>query len=210
MNNKKAFFYDFETLGQNTKQCAVLCCAGIVVDSKTFLEKEWQFDELYEQAKVVNFDIDEQTEPFGYDWTIEEDTMKWWKSQVSAAVYGRIFETHDRVSVREFVNWLNSFPDVNYNRIDKWMSRGQGFDLDIAQRLIRCCDEEPNKHIPWWDTRDTRSFIEGLSYGTNLRNNFIPHDNYAGLPDNPDLHDPITDIVVDVLRIQYLIRNLYI
>jgi hypothetical protein len=208
-NNKIAFFYDFETLGQDMNNCVVLCCAGIAIDSKTFLEKEWQFDELYEKAKIIHFDCLEQKNEYG--WQIEQGTCDWWENSVSKEVRKTIFKNADkRKSVKEFLPWLNSFDDINYGRVDKWMSRGQGFDMKIAHRLIAVSDTDINKHMPWWDTRDTRSFIEGLSYGTDISNKFIPTDNYAGLPDNPDLHDPITDIVVDVLRIQYLIRTLYI
>jgi hypothetical protein len=56
---------------------------------------------------------------------------------------------------------------------------------------------------PWWNVRDTRSFIEGLSFGSDLKNNFMPPELEGR---KLDIHDPRVDIAIDVLRIQTLVR----
>ena len=61
--------------------------------------------------------------------------------------------------------------------------------------------DEPYK---WWDIRDTISFIEGLSYGADIKNNFIPDD----LKEAFVAHDPRHDVAMDVMRMQTLIEAL--
>ena len=57
---------------------------------------------------------------------------------------------------------------------------------------------------PWWVTRDTRSTIDGMAWGEDINNKFIPE----GLEEKFIAHDPAHDIVMDVMRIQYLSRIL--
>ena len=197
-----AFFFDFETLGQNTSTCPVLCCAGMVIDLNSFATKEWTFDELYEKSKLVNFNVEDQVKNHGK--VIEKSTLEWWEKSVKKDVRLKIFNPKEKESITKFCEWLNTFDEINHNKINTFFSRGQAFDLEIANSLIEISGHEATKYIPWWSARDTRSFIEGATFGSGLKNNFIPKD-YAGIPDKPDLHDPITDIVVDVLRFQYIL-----
>jgi hypothetical protein len=64
--------------------------------------------------------------------------------------------------------------------------------------------KESNKVNPmhWGSIRDTRSFIDGLAYGSKLNNKFIPE----GLQSKFVEHDPCHDIVMDVMRMQTLIQ----
>jgi len=50
--------------------------------------------------------------------------------------------------------------------------------------------------------RDTRSVIEGLSWGEGISDVFIPE----GLDDGFKAHNPCHDIAMDVMRIQQLAR----
>lgn len=53
----------------------------------------------------------------------------------------------------------------------------------------------------FWEIRDSISTIDGLSWGTKLRNNFIPEgcEGYKK-------HDPRHDVALDVMRIQSLVQ----
>jgi len=61
-----------------------------------------------------------------------------------------------------------------------------------------------DKEIPFGFSkfRDTRSLIDGLSWGSGLKNWFIPDD----FQDKFIAHDPCHDVAMDVTRIQYLVR----
>jgi len=208
MKSNKTFFYDFETLGKDPRVSPVLCCAGVEVDLSEMHDREFTFDELCEKSKVINFDVQEQINHRARK--IDKSTLTWWENTVKPEVRKKIFDQSNAFSVSNFAEWLEGFEGVNYNKIKTFFSRGQGFDSDIAMILLEESKVDATKYIPWWACRDTRSFIEGMSYSSGLRNGFIPTNNYCGIPDDPDLHDPIVDIVIDVLRIQFLIRNLYI
>jgi len=54
----------------------------------------------------------------------------------------------------------------------------------------------------WRIIRDTRSMIEGMSYGMDIKNDFMP----SALESKFVKHDPRHDIVMDVMRMQLLAR----
>ena len=80
-------------------------------------------------------------------------------------------------------------------------TRGNTFDPIITETMCKIMNK-PSPY-PWWSIRDTRSMIDGLSYGSNISNSFVP--------DSVDwkdvvVHDPRYDIALDVLRLQVLIQ----
>ena len=80
-------------------------------------------------------------------------------------------------------------------------TRGNTFD-PIYLRTILDATGDTDPFTQWWAIRDTRSFIEGMLYGSGIKNTFIPD----GLKEKFVGHDPKHDVVMDVMRMQFLAR----
>ena len=190
--------YDFETLGQNALDVAVVNVAGIEYDETRFKDNPYTYQELVDMAKFKKFDIKEQVEKFGRK--IEKGGLEWWKSQ-KPEVLKQIEPTPNDVSIKELHSFL--FDELNYDNAKKVWTRGNSFDPVIMRTIFQTLGQPHEKN--WWAIRDTRSFIEGFTYGTKIFHAFVPDE----LKDEHITHDPIHDVAMDVYRMQYLIRTMY-
>ena len=100
-------------------------------------------------------------------------------------------------------NLVDIFFD-NYVKDDLVFTRGNTFDPVITEAVLSVIDKDFTAH-PFWVIRYTRSYIEGMAYGSNINNSFIP-EGVNNIEDQ--LHDPRVDIALDVLRIQALAKAL--
>lgn len=189
--------YDFETLSKNPENCVVLCVAALSFDEDRYISDPYTFSELVSNANMIKFDVEEQVRL--YKRKIEGDTLEWWNSQNDDA--RRILKPSPKdrrlSDIFTFFDYV-----VAGKQLDRVFTRGNTFDPIILQSI---CKNHFNLQRPydWWLDRDTRSFIEGLSYGSGLKNDFFPetvsHTEFIH-------HNPIHDISLDVMRMQLLVR----
>jgi hypothetical protein len=203
----KCIAYDFETLGtgqsvearaKKQQRPAVVNVAFIEYDDTRFTSDPYEYDDLLEKVVFIKFDVADQVKNYGR--TIERDTLQWWNTLPPEAKK-QIKVMPNDVSIREINNILSKHFDID--KVKKIYSRGR-FDHNFLESL--CIDiGEPNP-FPFWVEKDIRSFIEGLSFGTTLKNDFIPSEE---LKKKFIKHNPVHDVAMDIMRMQTLIRELF-
>jgi hypothetical protein len=183
--------YDFETLGLDTTNCPILSLALFSFDTA----KQYTLDSILPEVKFFKFSVADQVE--NYNRQINKNTLDWWKSQPKELQDSQLKPSKNDLPLSALYDIMKD----NIGEKDIVFTRGNTFDPMITTSMMKVLGKpEP---YPWWNVRDTRSFLEGLSYGSDLKNNFIPPE-LEGI--KLDLHDPRTDIAIDVLRIQTLVR----
>lgn len=184
----KCMIYDYETLGKDVRTCPVLSIA-----TYTFtLGKPKSIDEILAGCQFYKFSVEDQVKNYGKK--IEKDTLEWWGTQPK-----ELQESQLKPSEKDLP--FTALYDIMTANVDIFFTRGNTFDPMITQYAMEALKRiDP---IPYWKVRDTRSYIEGLSYGSGLKNNFIPPEVEGK---NLPLHDPRVDIALDVIRIQSLIQ----
>lgn len=189
--------YDFETLSQNAINGVVINMAALQFEQERFTSYEpYTFEELVEEAQFVKFDVQEQVEKYGRK--IEKGTLDWWKKQSKEAQ-----KQLKPSELDESINMLYDFMvyDMKYEFADAVWTRGNSFDPVLLDSILIATNKPKFKN--WWAIRDTRSFLDGLLFGSNIKNNFMPE----GIGEVV-LHDPRYDIALDVYRMQTVIREL--
>ena len=188
--------FDFETLSQNPQNGAVLSMAMLNFTAHRFttLGEPYTYEELLANTHYIKFDIKDQVKSWGRK--IEKGTVEWWGKQSK--------EAQDAIKPlptdRSIADLYNFFVVKRATNIDKVYSRRNTFDPVFMSSLMKSTgNPEPYN---WWQIRDTVSYIDGLSHGIDLKDNFIPE----GLESKFVAHDPRHDITMDVMRIQTLVR----
>jgi hypothetical protein len=189
--------YDFETLSQEPADGVAVCLAWLVYDEKRLSDNPYTYEELLDLTEFVKFNVEEQVEI--YNRQIQSDTLNWWKSQPAEA-RSVLTPSEDDVSITELPKLLRN--KIPFSDLKKAYTRGNTFDPIMLRSLYKNVGEEDP--TAWWIIRDTRSMIEGMSFGIKLKNNFIPE----GLEDKFVAHDARHDIVMDVMRMQTLAQAL--
>ena len=187
--------YDFETLSQNAFTGAVINIAALQFDPARFIDRPYEFEELVEECQFIKFDVHEQVMKYGRK--VEQSTIDWWKQQSKEAQRQLIPSPADQ-SIDVLYDFM--VRDLDYENMKAVWTRGNSFDPVLLDSILIATNKPKFKN--WWAIRDTRSFLDGLLYGSNIKNNFIPD----GL--NVVLHDPRYDISLDVYRMQTVIREL--
>lgn len=187
----KCTIYDYETLGTDVTNCPILSLALFSFDTN----KQYTLESILPQVKFFKFSVANQVTNYGR--VINKDTLDWWKSQPKELQDSQLKPLIDDLP-------LSALYDImvdNVGQKDTVFTRGNTFDPMITTSMMKVLGKpEP---YPWWNVRDTRSFIEGLSFGSDIKNNFMPPELEGK---TLDLHDPRVDIALDVLRIQTLVR----
>jgi len=189
----KSLIYDFETLGTNHAESAVVSLAALVFDSSYFKEG-YTYDELLDTVVTVKFDVADQVRNYGKK--IDPDTLKWWGEQ-SAEAQKQLKPSTDDMSIGNLKSWITSV--ANPDTIDRVYTRGNTFD---PMFLATICGGDPYPH---WKLRDTRSVIEGMMlFNTSMKNGFM----VPGLEDKFVPHDAKHDVAMDVMRMQFLMQEM--
>lgn len=188
--------FDFETLSLDRVHGVVLSFALVTFSEKDFIDNPYQYDDVVARAKMIKFNVEEQVKEFGRK--IDKDTLNWWYEQ-GAEAKKQLKPSDNDVSISELKDFFLTHVDVSKTK--KIFSRGNTFDPILLDYIV--LQQNGIKQLyPHWCIRDTRSYIEGLSFGTDLKNGFIPE----GLENKAVLHDPRHDVALDVIRMQTLIR----
>ena len=191
----QSIIYDYETLGKHPQSNAVVALAICAFSLDECRKGTYTFDGLYEETNLLLFDIEEQIVKYGR--TIDIDTLNWWETDVSEAVRKKCFAKNGRVSIEQVPKTFKQYTQSNPDFI---FSRGNTFDPPFTGGIMDTLGLPPA--YPFWKDRDTRSFLDAYLWDTDIGNSFIPE----GLGDK-DLHDPETDIIIDILRIQTVLSN---
>ena len=189
----KCGIYDYETLGQDVATLPVVSLATLEFDTDRFVDQPYSYSELLQAAKYYKFDVADQVKNYGKK--IEKDTMAWWQEQDKAVLDAQLAPKPDDMPIDVIHTALASFLDK-----DAIYTRRNTFDPMITVQIMK----DIGKPMPyaWWSIRDSLSTIEGMSWGSGLKNNFIPE----GLEDKAKKHDPIHDIALDVMRMQTIVQ----
>ena len=185
--------YDFETLSQDQANGVVTSFAMLTFSESRYTTKPYTFEELVSSCKYIKFSVVDQVENFGRK--VSKDTVQWWSEQGEEAKK-QIAPSDQDVSISEFYKWITS--NVECGKIKKSYTRGNTFDPMFLQSLMKQTGNPEPFH--WRTVRDTRSTIEGMSFGMNLDNGFMP----GALEDKFIKHNPCHDIALDVMRMQLL------
>lgn len=194
----KAIIYDYETLSSEAAEAPILALSIYRFESDRFITNPYTLEEIIDGAGFYKFDIAEQIKKFGRK--ISQDTLEWWGKQDKEVKEQILNPKSDDISVTELRNIFESY----YQKDDLAFTRGNTFDPIITHHLLKAMGMDPNFHH-FAAIRDTRSYIEGMSYGSGLSNSFTPPE-LEGKTINK--HDPRVDIALDILRIQAIARSL--
>jgi len=185
--------YDFETLGQDQKKSVVVSFAIIAFSEKRYLYEPYTYEELVDSCKYIKFDVEDQVVNFGRK--INKETVDWWNSQGDEAKKQIRPSPEDRSIYELYELLINS---CECPKIKKSYTRGNTFDPMFLQYLMDDTGHQDPFH--WRTVRDTRSMIEGMSFGMDLDNGFTPGD----IASKFVKHDPRHDVAMDVMRMQLL------
>ena len=193
MNN--CMIYDFETLGQDVLNCPALSLAAYSFDTERFISDPYTLDEVVEDSLYMKLDVTEQVKKYGR--VIEKDTVDWWSKQSKAAQVSQLRPLPNDLSIDKISDALAGI----YENKSNVYTRGNTFDPVLLDMICKITGTK--SPYPWWSIRDMRSMIDGLSFGSNISNSFMPDsvDSKAVV-----LHDPRYDIALDVLRYQTLVQ----
>lgn len=186
--------FDFETLSTDPADGAALSLAMLNFYPGRFTTMPYTYAMLLEKTQFIKFDVADQAKNYGRK--IQKDTLEWWGKQ-NAEAQKQIQPSSDDKSIKD----LYAFFAVNKaTNLKKVFTRRNTFDPIFMNSLMKAT-KNPSPY-DWWLVRDTISYIEGLSHGVDMRNDFIPD----GLEALFVKHDPRHDIVMDVMRMQTLVR----
>lgn len=189
--------FDFETLSQDPNDGVVLSLAMLTFDAKVFVsDSPYTFEQLCGIAKRIKFKVKEQVDV--YHRKIDRQTLDWWASLPPEVFESEVKPSNDDVSIANLSEWM--YNNVNIKSIKTAFTRGKEFDLRFLESICGVIKQECP--VRWQIHRDTRSFIDGMTIGSSLKSDFMP----PNVGDKFLKHDPIHDIVIDVMRMQYLIR----
>jgi len=192
----KAIIYDYETLSNVPAEAPVVAMSIFRFDSDRFTTNPYTLEEIVNEASFYKFDAAEQIKELGR--VMNQETLNWWMEQDKEVRAAMIDPKPTDISIRKL-------PEIfagHYQKDDLVFTRGNTFDPIITDFMLKAMGANPNIHH-FAAIRDTRSYIEGMSYGSDLKNSFTPPE-LEGKSINK--HDPRVDIALDVLRIQTLAK----
>jgi len=191
-----SLIYDFETLCIDPSEAVAICLATLIFDQDRFTSNPYEYEELVDMCDFIKFDVQEQVEKYGLK--ISKNTLAWWSEQGEAANKWLKPNKID-VSIDKLYGFLE---DIGAEKCELIYTRGNTFDPIVMKSLLdKCGKTDPT---PWWGLRDVRSQFDGMSYGHNISNKFMPE----GLESKFVAHDPRHDIAMDVMRFQTLAKVL--
>lgn len=191
------YIFDFETLSTDRVNGAIVSMAILEFDTYRFNTEPYEYLQLVNNTGFIKFNVEDQVKNHGRK--IDPDTLKWWGEQ-SAEARAQLKPSENDKLLSECIPFINDY--IGSTKVDKVFSRGNTFDPIILDYI----GVQFNQVIPWghWAMRDTRSIIDGMAWGSDVKNSFIPDE----LQPLFVAHDPAHDIAMDVMRMQFLSRAL--
>ena len=194
----ECLIYDYETLAQDAFKGVVINIAALDFTESRYLTNPYTWEELLDTVSILKFDVEEQVEH--YNRRIERSTIEWWKRQ-SKEAQKWLKPSPGDVSIDQLKAFLIDKYDMPKKK--KIFTRGNNFDPVLTDSIFRDINYKDN--TPWWTIRDTRSYLEAMLYGSDIRDTFVPDE----LESVFIKHDPAHDVAMDVYRMQYVIRVIH-
>lgn len=194
---------DFETMGTNVNDCAVIDCSYFVFDTDKMVSDKPYTTRTIAEIKKAKLSIREQADK--YEWKVYSDTIKFWELQ-PPEIQKKIHPSKTDKTVADFTDEFLSYL-IDSGKIDYWWSRSNSFDPPILWRLFDSQNKglHLKEHLPHWKLRDTRTYIDAKLDFPKV-NGFIPVQDEDFWNKIFQLHDSSWDILADILRIQTIIR----
>lgn len=202
MKHNYHLIIDFETLGQDAHECAVIDCSAMIFDWERFSQDPYTTESIVE-TKRFKLSVLDQVKNYG--WKVEKNTVQFWEEQ-SPEVRAKIIPKKDDLTVKEFVKQFQQLlmesPKINY-----WWSRSNTFDPIILYRIFTAEDKllHLNEYLKYWRVRDTRTYIDA-KLDFPKENGFVPISDKNKWDRVFKQHDSSWDILADVLRFQQIYR----
>ncbi len=197
MNN---LIFDFETMGQDPSNCAVVDVSVMTFDWDRMLS-----DNPYTVSDInltTRFKISVVDQAKNYGFKVENDVIDFWSKQ-SKEVRSNVAPKKDDLTVADFTNQFHSFL-IDSAPIAHWWSRSNTFDPVILQRLFDSQDKGKHlgEYLKYYLIRDTRTWIDA-KLNFPKKNGFVLDEWKAVFA----AHDSRWDILIDVLRMQLIART---
>lgn len=195
---------DFETMGQNESNCAVVDCAALFFEWSRFVsDTPYTFDELLSKTRRFKLNVKEQV--VDHQYVVEPETVKFWQS-TDPDTRARISPKKDDISVKQFCNQFIEMVATN-KKVDYWWSRSNNFDPPIMYRLMRNAGKyhDFNQYVMFQRLRDARTFIDA-KFDFETPNGFVPVSDEEYWTKTFKPHNSEHDVVADVLRLQAITR----
>lgn len=195
---------DFETMGQNESNCAVVDCAALFFEWKRFTsDKPYTFEELL--SKTHRFKLNVKQQVVDYNYVVEPETVQFWQT-TDPDTRSRIAPKKDDLGIDQFTTQFIEML-ANNKKIDYWWSRSNNFDPPIIWRLMRASKRyhDFNQYVMFHRLRDVRTFIDA-KFDFETVNGFIPIADEQYWNETFKPHNSQHDVVADILRLQAITR----
>lgn len=198
----KHCFIDCETLGQPVHNCAVIDFSFFIADAERFISQPYTMKDI---KSVKKFKLSVKDQVDNYDWMVYKDTLDFWQSLPHEA-RKNIAPKENDLTVKQFIDELISFMNDN-GKIDYWWSRSNTFDPVILSRIFDAVQKQDafKLYFPHWKVRDIRTFIDA-KLDFPKKNGFVPVNDELLWKETFVEHDSSWDVLVDVLRMQKIVR----
>lgn len=195
-------FLDFETLGRNVYNSAIIDCSAVIVDTDRMLTDPYNLDSL---SLIKRFKLSVKNQVDKYDWVVYKDTVQFWET-VSDAAKKHIAPKKSDLTVEEFTAQFVAFLDAS-PKVDYWWTRSNTFDPVLLWRIFDSVNGyyTLNERLPYWRIRDMRTYIDA-KLDFPKKNGFVPIKDEALWTKSFVEHDSSWDVLADVLRMQAIIR----
>jgi hypothetical protein len=193
----KHMIFDFETMGTEPIDCAVVDISAFVFDWDRFETRPYTLKDV-QNVKRWKLSVKDQVE--NYNYKVENSVIEFWQQQ-DKEVRDKVKPQPTDLTVKEFVNEFHDF--IIDSNIKYWWSRSNAFDPVILTRLFDSQGKKQHlyEYCKYYLVRDTRTWIDA-------KLNF-PKKNGFTIPEWDEAfkaHDSSWDILIDVLRMQLIHR----
>ena len=187
--------FDFETLHNDPLERGVVLSLALLTFNRGYVMRgKYNYDDLLKKVQYIKFDVTEQIKK--YKRKVDPDTVRWWGQQSAEVQKSQVKPSKDDVSITTVYQWW--VENVNRQNLRVIYTRNNAFDPGFLSSILKDSGHDlPYDH---WFIRDTKSTIDGMTWGSRFDDKFIPE----GLDDKFKAHDPRHDIAMDIMRLQYL------
>lgn len=195
---------DFETMGVEPTNCAVIDCSAMVFNWDKFLSKDPYTTSDINLVKRFKVSVMDQVK--NYNYLVEASVVHWWDIQ-SPQVKARAVPKKSDLTVEEFTQQFHNFI-IDAGNIERWWSRSNTFDPVILVRLFDSQKKKSHLHeyLKYYMVRDTRTYIDAKFNFKQKQNGFCPVSNEQLWEKVFIAHDSSWDVLADVLRLQAIVR----
>jgi len=194
----KHLIFDFETMGSDPSNCAVVDVSAMVFDWDRFETNPYSCKDI-SMTRKFKLSVSDQVKNYGFK--IEQSVLDFWESQPKE-VKKNIVPKKTDLSVKEFVQEFHDFL-IDAGQIGHWWTRSNTFDPVILTRLFAAENKKSHmeEYLKYYLVRDTRTWIDA-KLNFPKKNGFIIDE----WQESFKAHDSSWDILIDVLRLQKLHR----